>query len=410
MNNSPIATKFSRANFSLVIVLTALLAVLAIFIQNASASEALVNKYQELAKSKGMSFTYDNLAQEGDGSFTLYGISLNFAGVEDPVKIKSITLSEVKELTGIGLSAELINLIGLSWDGRNKGGQEVVITLGSGKMEGFYFPDPSDLQAPLFIFERYALEVNEIAVSIDGNSAIEIPSAVSEFIGTQNFLQYDGTVQIANIDINPDAIPDGGKLRQQLSILGYDALDLSIDVAASWNLETGDLSLSKYEVAAANIGAIDFQINFGGYTHTFAKELRAIDAEIQALPADQRIVASQKVMGHMSNLTVDSMTISFRDDSITDKVVALQAQAMGQPPENMKAILPSMLSGALAGLQKPELAAKIVTAAEAFLASPGTISISANPDAPVAMSELVGLAMSVPAVLIDRLKLDVQAR
>lgn len=374
------------------------------------ASEQLVKKYQELAEKSGFTFTYGSLETHASDTFTLHDITLIRHGVEDPLKIKSIKMTGVNELFGIGLSAKNMALTGLSWDGRSKQGQEIVISLANASIDGFYLPDPKDVDAPLFIFDNYVSSMSNLSVLFDGNPVVEIPSLTSEFNGNGTENIFSGFVKISQLIFHPENIGDGGRAKQQLAMLGYDTLTVDINLEADWNMQTGSMSLSKYEFDIADMGVFDIQLAIGGYTKEFYQKIRALNAEIQSLPAQERDRASQRAYREMTSLTLESMKLSFRDNSITDKILAIQAEAQGQSSQNMKAMLPIMLNGMMAGLQQPALTSTLVSAVETFLADPGIISVSAKPEPPLAFSEITGLGVSIPNLLIEKLNITAQAQ
>lgn len=388
----------------------AMFAILLASLQPTYASEQLVKKYQELAEASGFSFTYGNLETLAEDAFTLHDIVLIKNSVEDPVKIKSMTLKGVKELSGIGLSADKFNIKGLSWDGRDKQGTEIIVLLREAEYNGFYLPDPKDLDAPLFVFDNYTGSISDFSALVDGKTVVEMPSAVTEFTGSVETGQFDGFLRMSNVSLHTGNLGQTNNMRRSLNALGYDKLEMGIDIEMDWNAQTGRMALSKYEFDVKDIGALDIQMIVGGYTEALNKKIRALNAEIQALPAQERDLASKRILEEMSAITMESMKLSFRDNSITNKLIALQAQAQGQPPENMKAMLPIMLNGVLAGLQQPELAAKLVSAVEAFLAQPGTISVAASPEAPLSFAEIAGLAVALPGILIEKLNITAVAQ
>ena len=340
----------------------------------------------------------------------LHDITLIRHGVEDPIKIRTLKLTGVNELTGIGLSADNVSLTGLSWDGRSKEGKEVVVSLRQASVDGFYLPDPKDLEAPLFLFEKYNIDLQDFFVLLEGERVVEVPSVTSIFNGSLSEETFAGFMKFSKITFFPQYIGDGGKMQAQLAALGYDNLVMDINLDMDWNLKTGRMAISRYEFDVNEMGAFDIQMVLGGYTKDLALKMRVMNAEIQALPVEERDKASARVLQEMGSLTLESMKLSFRDQSITDKIINKQAEASGQPPENMKAMLPIMLSGVMVKLQQPELSAKLVGAVEAFLAQPGTITVAATPSEPLTFTDIGGLAMALPNILIEKLNIEAEAR
>lgn len=373
------------------------------------ASEALVEKYQALAKQQGMEFTYGEFVSNGDNSFTLNDVAINGPESDAPVRIKRVSISGVEELTGNGLSADRIEISGLSYSSKSQRGEEVFVTLAAASMNGVFLPDASDTDAPLFVHRDYAVSASDFNVTVDGNLAVSIPTVDSKFNSPDGRKQFTGFMKIADVEFFPEATRSQ-QMISQLEALGHKTLKMDINLEADMDMDTGLMDLKRYEFDIQDMGALNIAIKIGGYTEAFAKQLRNESYRINLLPLAERQKESMAMMSKMGELTLQNMRISFKDNSITNKIVAMQAQASGQSADDMKMMAPMMLGASLQALDKPEFTAMLVGAVQTFLANPGTIAISANPERAVSFGEMMGMGMSVPNLLIDTLNIKAEAQ
>jgi hypothetical protein len=116
------------------------------------------------------------------------------------------------------------------------------------------------------------------------------------------------------------------------------------------------------------------------------------------------------MLGLMQQLTFNSASIRFDDDSFTSKAMDYAAKMQGVKASDLanqaKAILPFLL----AQLNNPEFTTQVTQAVTAYLDDPQSIEIDAKPENPVPFALIMAGAMSgTPQDLIKTLAVSVTA-
>ena len=143
------------------------------------------------------------------------------------------------------------------------------------------------------------------------------------------------------------------------------------------------------------------------------QQFRKISAEAQALGANpdpkKQQLQGMQMMAMMSQLIFQNLSIRYDDRSLADRILGIQAKAMGTTKEELVQLFPSMIPAMTARLGSPELGALLSSAASAFLANPGNLTLSANPIRPLPFVELMTLGSSAPAALVEALNISAKA-
>jgi hypothetical protein len=102
-------------------------------------------------------------------------------------------------------------------------------------------------------------------------------------------------------------------------------------------------------------------------------------------------------------------TLRFEDASITKKILPLVAQMQGMDEANFIANATAMAQLGLAQLKSQEFTTQAVTAIGNFLKDPKSITISAEPPAPVAAAQLMAIDPGNPGAAIQQLGITIRA-
>ena len=152
-------------------------------------------------------------------------------------------------------------------------------------------------------------------------------------------------------------------------------------------------------------------LEISGYTLEFIKGLQEAQAASAANP--DRKAAQQAMgfamMGMLQQLSFNSASIQFQDDSLTGKALDYAGKQQGVSGEQMGQSLKFMLPMMLGQLGIPALQQQISAAASAFLENPQTFTITARPANPVEVPMIMGAGMGDPKSLVDLLNVQVTA-
>ena len=233
-----------------------------------------------------------------------------------------------------------------------------------------------------------AIEVNEA-----GAPPVKVASVSFEAADYQNGYPHTVSLGVEGIEVDPAMAPEDDGTAAQLKALGYEKLLLGIQGSGSWDEATGDLTLEEFTIEGADMGSLTITGDLGGFTADVVAQLD------QPSPPPEL----------MSEITISSATVTFQDDSLTGRVLDMQAQQMGTDRatfvEQITAALPLMLTM----IQNPAFQEKVANAAGTFLKDPQNISISVEPESPVTLLSIIGAAQMAPESLPDMLNAELTA-
>lgn len=375
----------------------------------AHGSEAIVKKYQELAEQNGGQLTYERYEELDGDAFNLHGVKIKPPKADSkPLTIEMMHFEGARELEGNGIAADVASFENLAFEAPDDKGKVISFTFDHAKVEGLYFPDPSKPTSNFFYDGKITANLGPMRVAIDGKNAFVAPSIISEFVGNKADKTMSGFAKMNDMEIIIDNMPDGEKARAQLGALGYDQLKIDVNIALDWDMNTGIMNLNEYKIGLKDMGAINLQMSVGGYDETMFNKLRAMNVQMSAMDPATQMALGLKTQAEMAKLTLNSAKISFSDASITNKIIAMFAQGSGQNADDMKAALPFMLAQAMQPFQMEALTQKFVGVAKAFLANPGTVSITAKPETAITFGELADIGKSNPVALVEKLNVDAE--
>lgn len=215
------------------------------------------------------------------------------------------------------------------------------------------------------------------------------------------------TVSVGRFQLDTAATGNPG-FAQTMTDLGYPQLTGSMRGEGSWIPQTGALSLSDLNVAVENAGALNLAYTITGYTPSFIQSLSQVSQQLQA-SGGQNQNAGMAVIGLVSQLYLQSATLSFEDQSLTDRVLDYFAKQNNQPRAQFVETVKSTVPLGLAYLQNPTFQAEVSKAVNDFLTNPRSIRIAIAPQAPIPATQILGAAMGAPQTLPQVLNLSVQS-
>ena len=98
-----------------------------------------------------------------------------------------------------------------------------------------------------------------------------------------------------------------------------------------------------------------------------------------------------------------------KDGSIVDRAIAMEAKKKGQTPEKYREDLAGAMPLTLMlVLKNPGFQEKLAPALQAFIRTPGTMTLTAAPATPVPLTKIIAAAESDPRSLPTLLSIDVK--
>ena len=352
---------------------------------------------------------YESIETADDGSITISKLSLNkpAAGGEPSatMRIDELVLSDISD-DGDGTyeigSAEFTNING------DVSGEKFSITYEIPEMnaEDWYLVDADDNPTP-----QDALVANSTLVRkvVAGKMTVAAMGQTFTVDGFQS--DWDGdpetgagtsAMKISNIAIPEQAvamIDQTGMLRQ----LGYKSLNFDIESNSKVEIADGNIDMSaNASFSGRDIGAFKLGLAADGIP-------LAIYSELQSARQGGKQPDPAALLAQAQGITLSDFSVRFEDASITAKLLPILAAMQGVDEAALIANAGAMAQMGLMQLQNQAFSEQTVAALNAFLKEPKSLSVTANPAAPLKVSDLMAMNPAAPGEIITKLGLTVSA-
>lgn len=355
------------------------------------------------------------------GSLSIRPLSGTFAsedGGSGRFELGGLELSGASHFGLTGVEIGRLSLDPLSIEGRDKQDRPFRFAFQGFSSRNAYFPDAEGPESQkLFSEEPTLFNAGPMEFLMNGTRLFGLGGLAAEASLDEATGRYGGTGAVTDLFLNVRDLPlDPSQeiARQQLAALGYDSISLGIEIESWWGMEEGVIDIPKYIISIDKAAALEIALRISGYTEAMMRRLRQLsNAASFARSGDDQQAANLQIMAEMAALLVEKFRITIRDDSLLNRLVAMQSEKMGQKADEMKAALPFIAGAFLAPLEIPKFASTVSEAVRGFVSGNGTITLSAEPAKPVSFVEIMGIAAGIkagnvkPAEVIDRLSLTV---
>ncbi|MCO6050796.1 hypothetical protein NGM99_13505 [Mesorhizobium sp. RP14(2022)] len=376
--------------------------------QFASAQDA--TKFGEDLKAaltkQGLSAEWTNIEQNGS-QLVLKGVSFGLpkgaaAATSQTKPIGDVTLDGVTEQAG-GYKVEKV-----SFPTYSTTDQGITFDLSGVSLSGLEIPAAGETDPLKSLMLYDAADVGKVAFTSNGTEMFTLDNLnVKLDRGTEGAFGFTGKAE--KFAANLGAIPDP-KTKQVVEALGYQNIDGFLEMAGSWQVGSGALKISQYDLTVNDVGKLGFTFDIDGYTPAFIKSVQDLQQKMAAQPAGSDNSAQGLAMlGLMQQLKYGGMSIRFDDDSLTEKVIDYIAKQQGVQPSDITNQAKAIVPFGLAQLQMPDLAKQASDAVNAYLDDPKSLEIVSRPSAPVPVAQLAGSAAGNPLDVLKQLGLSVSA-
>lgn len=354
--------------------------------------------------------TYDKLETDSNGNVTITNMTVGFAsaagGPEMKYTVKEVSFQNVEAASNGIIKVGKSEVTDLKMSMNMGPGQDVTIEIPSVSTEDWYVPVLTDNLTPLQVMR------SNMSIARKASSSELSISSMGQTITSKGVeLSWDGdpvtgagksTLVVKDIVV-PEAALAAADPTGQLKMLGYTGLTLNMAA-------TAELSLSG-ETFGMN-GDFDFNAkDMGGIKLAFGATELPVSAlaELQAAEREKREPNMATLMQQSMNVTLGNMQFRFEDASITKKLLPIVAQMQGMDEAAMVANAGAMIQISLMQLNNQAFTTQVVSAVNAFLKDPKSITISLKPAQPVKVQQLMSMNPNNPAAAIDLLGISVSA-
>lgn len=367
----------------------------------AADAQAFADRLKAVAAKTGAPLSFAGAESEGE-NVVLKGVTLG-AG-PDAANVGDITFENVTGSDAEGWKVERVPFEDFKKTEANK---EAAIT--GMVVEGLQIAGTSAASAlpgeAQYFFDSASIEsvkVTEGGKDLFSLTGTDITNSVTAGSG-----EIASSFTLGDFAIDFAALP-ADDTTKAMQAIGYPQLSGNGSVDSTWDPKTGELSLDPFELNVEDAGKLSFAFQLNGYTAAFSKSLQQIQEQMAADPKGAEN-SGMAIIGLVSQLSIASMQLDFTDDSLTNKLLDFYAKQGGQTKEQLIDGITGMMPAVLASLQNPDFQTEVTTAVDTFLKDPKSLTISVDPDAPVAATQIIGAAMGAPQTLPTVLSLGVTA-
>lgn len=351
--------------------------------------------------------TYDSIEPDGSGGAVLYGVTwaLKQPEVTMTVKIEQLDIAGVSQRASGSYSFKNITSKNIVMSMELPDVGPITIKIPSAPARNLHLlpalsADGNDYSAFLgsVVYEHSAVPLTIVTVA---GQTFEIKNMVAAWTGDADtgFGKWDFSMESAVVPVS--AIPNPDFQKDMKEEFGIERIDLSMDGSASITGKNSNLDVAyAFRFTGKKIGSFEFALA----AQDIPGAMGAVLKELQA--------GKEPNMGQLMPLVIGikfaKLKMRFVDDNFTAKMLEFAAKKQGTTVEAMTSNGAALIQVGLMQLRLPEFSKTVLEAYNAFVKNPQNISIEASPEAPIAMSTLMGL-MAAPAAAIKTLGVKVEA-
>ncbi|MBA1143773.1 hypothetical protein [Mesorhizobium neociceri] len=363
---------------------------------------AVADRLKAALAVQGVDITWTGVSGD-NSSMVLQGVSVKPAAEKEALPIGDIKLEGVTEANG-GFDVATITTSAFehSKDGVTLNLTPFVIHDANIPAEGATGPLGSMMIYKSAELENLTVKVaDKTAFSVDGLAVQITPPADGKA------MEFSATTEKFNADLT---LVDDAKSKEAIEALGYQNISGNIDIGGTWQPSDGKMDLSKYDISVENAGTLGMTFGLGGYTVDFVKSMQEMQKKLAAQPegADNS-AQGMALLGLLQQLSFNSASVRFDDDSLTGKVLEYVGKQQGMSGKDIANQAKAIVPFGMAQLNNPELTAEVTAAVSKYLDDPKSLEISAEPPAAVPFALIMAGAMSNPLDLPKTLGVHVKA-
>ncbi|TRC92207.1 hypothetical protein FJV76_29430 [Mesorhizobium sp. WSM4303] len=363
---------------------------------------AVADRLKAALAVQGVDITWTGVTGD-NSSMVLQGVSVKPAAEKEALPIGDVKLEGVTEANG-GFDVATITTSAFerSKDGVTLNLTPFVIHDANIPAEGATGPLGSMMMYKSAELENLTVKVaDKTAFSVDGVAVQITPPADGKA------MEFSATTEKFNADLT---LVDDAKSKEAIEALGYQNISGNIEIGGTWQPSDGKMDLSKYDISVENAGTLGMTFGLGGYTVDFVKSMQEMQKKLAAQPegADNS-AQGMAMLGLLQQLSFNSASVRFDDDSLTGKVLEYVGKQQGISGKDIANQAKAIVPFGMAQLNNPELTAEVTTAVSKYLDDPKSLEISAEPPAAVPFALIMAGAMSNPLDLPKTLGVHVKA-
>ncbi|MDB5506189.1 MAG: hypothetical protein JWR75_827 [Devosia sp.] len=375
--------------------------------QDAGDADAFLDRVAATFEVLGYTIDFGDATMAGD-TITVKGFSASLAAMPDADPFTTdveLTFEGVAETEDGGYSAEALTVPTIEG-----GDDDFAYSLAGIALSDLYFPGGEATMLDGIEMVGGA-EAGPFAFSNKGTDLITIDSitADSEFGFADDDAEISSitsTVAVEGITLNLADAPD----TEPAVIEAFgDVVTGSIHQQSSWDLTTGDLAISNFDITADNLATLSGDLSITGYTLAVLETMSKMQEESAGMtPEQMQQQQATAGMALLAQLGLGGISLRLDDASLTNKVLTLISDMQGAKVDDFTAGLEGMLAAVLPPALGDEFNGEIKDAVATFLADPQSLYVAIAPATPVNFAVLM-MSAGQPQMLIDMLNVTISA-
>lgn len=374
--------------------LTSCLVSLPLAMASAQDVNVVAERFKQVMATQNIEVSWTSVTS-GPSSMVLEGVKIGPVGAGKPAEVGKLTFEGITEEDG-SYAVETIKT-----DPFSKTEDGITLDVASISMTGVRLAAEGSEDANSMVFYD-GLDVPSLTVKQGDKTAFSMENLAFEITPPEEgqASEFSGGAEKFTADLTLASDPQS---KAVIDALGYQTINGDFAVAGTWNPSDGKMEMSQYDITVENAGTFGITTAIGGYTADFIKSLQQLQKQMAATPegADNS-AQGMAILGLMQQLTFQSASIRWDDDSLTGKVLDYVAKQQNMKVDDIKNQAKAMTPFLTAQLNNPELSTQITTAVTAYLDNPQSLEISAVPASPVPFAQIAAGAqnpMELPKLL-----------
>lgn len=353
---------------------------------------------------QGQGMVADWASVAGDEAVvTLSGVTVKFDGVEEPVKVGDVTMEGVTEES----DHYLIEKAALPNYSITEEGMKLEATGMTMSNLELPFDETSPSTYGVLLYE--SADLKSLTVEESGKQLFTLRGlnfTLNKPESGTGPLAFTGSTEEFSADLSGITDPQTKAIIDQM---GYQQISGDLELNGSWNVADGRMIVDHYDMSVDNAGTFGMTFDVAGYTPAFIKELRETTEKMAKASEEEQSAQGIAMLGLMQQLTFNSASIRFDDESLTSKVLEVVAKGQNTTPSAIANQAKAIVPFGLAQLNLPDFAQAVSKAVNTYLDDPKSIEIKAAPPEGVPFAQIVATGMGTPQALIPQLNVTVTA-
>lgn len=383
------------------LILASSISLAAIVAAQAVEAQAIAERFKEMITNQGSTISWASI-EESDGKVTLKGVTSKGPGTDVSAAIGDVSFEGVEEADNGDYVVETLSMPSYS-----STAEGATITMTGLAISGAVLPSPTttDLINKNGFFD--SLDVDSVKVETGGKQVFSV-SGLNYTLEREDGggLTFAGTADAFNADLTTTA---DQQTLGVLTMLGLAQPKGSFEMAGSWSVTDGTLSLEQMDFTVDDAGTIGLTLDISGYTQEIVKAMQDMQKTMANATEEQKSAAGMAVMGLLQQLTFAGASIRYDDESLAGRALDFAAGAQNMQRTDLVKMAQMMIPMSLGNYVKPEFAKAVADEVAKFVEDPKSIEIVAAPAQPVPFMAVGMSAMSAPQNIPDQLGITVTA-